>query len=249
MRKEPINAIASHYTSIMTFPITKSAAKSRYLLIFHEPLIAAGPKSPRVAVDDVSDEDLSVDVNAELDLHVDEGAVPSGPEPLQDFEDREGGALHDLVLVPADGHAVELPAGGNDLGVGPEGIVVLVVLEARFLERRVESVALVYSRVPLEEAAGSEPPGDPLDRYHLAAPREEGFVAGQLDEGRLDTGLVEQLEDLRVGDVADRSLALELVRLSAIAGCYAVLALQVAELWVGGVLEDLLGLALDYELT
>lgn len=103
--------------------------------------------------------------------------------------------------------------------------------------------------IPLEEAAGGESPGDPLDGQHGAVARHEGLVAGELDEGRLDASLAEQLEDLGVGRIADGGLALELVRLDPVAGRYAVLALQVAELSVVRELVHLLRLALDQELA
>lgn len=108
---------------------------------------------------------------------------------------------------------------------------------------------LLYTCVPLEEASSGQPPGDPLDRHHLTLLRDEALLSSQLNEGSLDTSLIEKLENLGIGGIADSSLALEFVGFNAISSGYAILALQVAKLRVVRKLEDLLGLALDDELA
>ena len=119
--------------------------KYRYLLILHESLVAARPQPPRVAVDDVSEDNLPVGIDAKLDLHIDQRAVAGRPGAFQHLEDDARRAEHYVVLVLADCQPVELEASIDHLLLRPLWVVVRVVLEEGLLQGWVETVALWYA--------------------------------------------------------------------------------------------------------
>ncbi|KAJ8681470.1 hypothetical protein QAD02_017257 [Eretmocerus hayati] len=116
-----------------------------YLLVLHETLVAAGPEPPAVAVDYVGYENVAGDVDAKLDLHVDEDALALPPGSLEHLEHRETRQPHDLVLVAPDLDPVQLEAGADELLLRPLRVVVRVVLEESLLQRRLEPRAFAHA--------------------------------------------------------------------------------------------------------
>jgi hypothetical protein len=159
-----------------------------HLLVLHQSLVAAGPQAPRIAVDDVGNHQLALFGDSELDFHVNKDAVQGGPSTLQNLqnhiyavqiflilekllqylEDAERHPLHGVDLGLADGDAVELELGAEDLLEGPLRVVVGVVLEEGLLARWGKAESFRHSRVALQERASGQATSHPLDGHHGA---------------------------------------------------------------------------------
>lgn len=189
------------------------------------------PESPRVTVDDISNQDLAVRVHAKFDLHVYQGAIAYGPSPLEDLKDDKRGTFHDVQFVLGYRYAAQLETRRNNLLVGPLRVVIIIIFEERFLQGWIESVALrdtwknrlyvktiektghlsklqedtfQHTWIPFEEAASCLPSGDPLDWHHLTLLRYETFWTCRLHVSRFHTSLIEQSEYLYISRRANR---------------------------------------------
>lgn len=106
-------------------------------------------------------------------------------------------------------------------------------------------IALRNANVALQERAGGHATCHTLDRDHGAFLGHERGVRDALHVRRVESGLAQDAKHLAVGRIRDGRLALELVRLDAIAGRDAVLVLQQTPVGVVGQLVHHFGFALD----
>ena len=215
------------------------------LLVQHQPLLAVWPQAPAVIVDDVGDDngaDAILLCHPKLDLHVNQRVIHSLPGPLQHLKDQAGDGEHLLNVLGGDQQAADVQLRPNERLLRPEGIVVGVVLEKGLQLQRCKAVALLDVRVAFQVGPGSDPTTDPLDGDHLALLRDEALLVvgirfgDSTDKVRPDAHCIQVLEDGAVCLRREDRLALDDVRLDAVAGGDAIL---VQDVHVTGVLGPL----------
>lgn len=123
------------------YNVGQKRRRDPHLLVFHASFVSSRPKSPRIAVDDISNQNLSVSIYTEFDLHVYQSAVTRGPSFLKNFKNNESSTFHNIHLIFCYLYAAKLETGRNDLLIGPLRIMISIILEKCLLQRRVECIS------------------------------------------------------------------------------------------------------------